>query len=206
MINRKIAAIVVVAVAILGIVLSLWVSSEVNDSGNNVDLYVAPKDSSLLLDGKTTISAGKQKISAGKHSLKITRDGFLSETQSFTAKSGELTTVLVSLTPNSEEGFKYQKDNQDEFINIQNLGSIEYSKGADALSKNYPILSKLPQDISPLYTIFYGESKIYPNNPTKIAIYIGSSSPANKQAALSSIYDMGYDPSDYEIIFESLQE
>lgn len=75
----------------------------------------------------------------------------------------------------------------------------------DAYENTYPITKNLPLDISPEYRIDYGTSIKYPNDPSKIALYISANSSLNKHAALQAIYLFGYDPSDYEIIFQPLE-
>lgn len=75
----------------------------------------------------------------------------------------------------------------------------------DAYEKTYPITNNLPLDISPEYKIEFGSSVKYPNDPSKIALYISSNSNKNTHAALQAIYLFGYDPSDYEIIFQPLE-
>ena len=57
--------------------------------------------------------------------------------------------------------------------------------------------------MSPLYKIGQGISKKNPSE-LSVAIYIASNNPTDKLSALQEIYNLGYDPSDYEIIFEGL--
>lgn len=64
---------------------------------------------------------------------------------------------------------------------------------------NTPSLSV---DMSPLYKIEQRQSRKYPNDPNKSAVYISSDKPTDKFAAIKYIYDLGYDPSDFEIVFK----
>jgi|GEM_PF-4582924 len=70
--------------------------------------------------------------------------------------------------------------------------------------RQYPLLKKLPIDTLPLYKITGGQSKKYPNDKTKVAIYIISDSPADTQNALDYIRGLGFDPSDYEFVFQKI--
>ena len=72
------------------------------------------------------------------------------------------------------------------------------------LSNLPPITNVLPIDVSPQYKIEYGRSKKYPNDYSKGAIHIRSASTRDKNDAVEMIYDAGYDPSDYELIFEPM--
>jgi hypothetical protein len=74
------------------------------------------------------------------------------------------------------------------------------------INQHDPLISKLPLDVSPAFIIDYGASVKYPDDPTKIAIYIFSANPSNKHDAISSIYFLGYDPSDYEIVFKNIAD
>lgn len=94
--------------------------------------------------------------------------------------------------------------NKNDTIKNEGEASLKFNKDSQEATKAYPIITDLPQDISPIFRIDYGVSKRYPNDPTKIALYISYDNVADKISALDYIYRMGYDPSDYEIIFESL--
>jgi hypothetical protein len=202
MINRKKLVLAFIIISSL-FLLFLFLNATNNNNKDVVNIQVAPKDAKIILDNKTTTRTGEQALTSGKHTIRTSRDGFSDNQQTFFTKKGEISTVLVGLTPNSPIGTKYIEDNQDEFVELQNLGSLEYNKGAEALAKKYPMIIDLPIDAY-YYQIDYGKSSKYPDDPNSIAIYIRANTPFYRQTAVYSIYNLGYDPSDYEIIFEPL--
>lgn len=199
---------IILVISILIFILLIFAVYNISSNMGKVemDINVAPQDSKLLLDQTSYVNSGKNKITPGDHVIKATRAGFSSKTQKFTIHEEGSNLILVSLAPSDREGETYLNNHQNEFVRIGDLGELESSNAREGMIKRYPLTSRLPIDISPLFIINYGGSKKYPNDPTKIAIYISVASPKDKQLALSTIYDKGYDPSDYEIIFESLQE
>jgi hypothetical protein len=82
--------------------------------------------------------------------------------------------------------------------------SLKFNNDSEAAIEAYPIIAELPIDRTPLFRIDYGVSKKYPKNSKKIALYISSDSPDDQLSAIKYIYEMGYDPSDYEILFKDL--
>lgn len=206
MINRKrttLLTLVVVSVILLFIAYSIFVS--IRNTGKSVVVVsVAPKDAKLLLDQTKYIKSGNDRIAPGNHVIKASRVGFVTEEQHFIVSKDVSNVVLVALTPNSNVGTTYLNNHQNEFIKIGDLGEQQNNRITAVIIKQYPIVNHLPADLSPLFTINYGKSKKYPNDPTKIAIYISAANPANRQSALLYFFSMGYDPSNYEIVFQNL--
>ncbi len=82
--------------------------------------------------------------------------------------------------------------------------SLKFNQDSQSAIAAYPIIANLPKDMSPVFRIDYGVSLKYPKYSKKIALYISSDRPDNKLSAIEYIYKMGYDPSEYEIIFKGL--
>lgn len=165
-----------------------------------INVAVAPKDAKLLLDNKTFIKPGKHKFTSGSHTIKATRAGFKDQIKDFNTQN-EPKVVWFKMIPSDETGEKYVSEHQKEFDRISQIENQTTIARLDATTAKYPIIKKLPVSMLPVFIINYGPSKKYPDNPDKIALYISTSSPADKQSAISYIYNIGFDPSDYEIIF-----
>jgi hypothetical protein len=101
-------------------------------------------------------------------------------------------------------GDQYRLTHQQEFIDVEGVASAESETNSKNIATNNPIISQLPIDATPNYRVDYGVSKKYPNDPSKIALYISADSDFYRHVALSAIYLAGYDPSDYEIIFQPM--
>lgn len=204
--NKKIIILILVLIVVtvsVAVVVAL-----INKGSNKIEttVYVTPSDAKIVLDKSTSISNGKNYISAGNHTISASRSGFTSKKLDFIVQKNSVNIFTMILDTNSSVGTQYLNDHKDEITKLEAIGSQQYTSNSNLIGENYPFIKDLPIDISPLYRIDYGTSKKYPNDPTKIAIYVSAASPKDKQLALSTIYDKAYDPSDYEIIFESLQE
>ncbi|HUD03715.1 MAG TPA: PEGA domain-containing protein [Patescibacteria group bacterium] len=201
--RKKLLIIIIVISAVLFV--SVFIFNAIrNSSKDTIILTVAPKKSSIIMDAHTVIHPGTIKVAPGNHTINVTYSGFASTEKSFTTTKNQVINVWVALSPNSPVGNNFISSNQNEFLEVEKIAGQEFDQGANQIANLYPIIKKLPYDIFPIFRIDYGASKKYPNNPTRIALYISVTHPSDKQDALITIYDMGYDPSDYEIIFQTL--
>jgi len=199
--NKKILFIFAPLVFLVVVLAIIFFSNKSVTTG--IDIYSLPPDSQLLLDGKT-ISSGKNSTTTGKHTIEARHDHFDTLSKKVEVIKNQVLVVPMALSPKDDTGKTWYENHQDDYLSLEATISSQYRLESSKITKMYPIVADLPQDISPLYRIDYGVSKRYPNDPTRIALYISSNTPANKYDAIRYIYLMGYDPSDYEIIFEGL--
>jgi hypothetical protein len=171
--------------------------------GTGVNIVVIPADSKITMDGKV-VSSGDNNAKPGNHTIEVSHKDFDVNKKIVEVSNDQVTLVAIGLSPSNSAGEKWVKDNQKAYLELENTANQETQQNSIEIQKTYPIITSLPQDISPLFRIDYGVSKRHPKDKTKIALYISSDTPANKYDAIRYIYSMGYDPSDYEIIFEGL--
>lgn len=200
--NMKTKSIIIILIAISLIIITSFLYLNKNVT-TGVNIVIVPADSKILLDGKV-VPSGKNSAKPGKHTIEVKRENFDSNKQTVDVLSGQIKLVKVGLSSNNSNGKKWQEEHQKEYLELENIGDSNIQQNSATILKKYPLIANLPQDMSPLFRIDYGISKKYPDDQTKIAIYISSNNPTDKFAAIKKIYNMGYDPSDYEIIFESL--
>ncbi len=204
--NKKL--VIASIVALLVLCLGLIVGWQFYKHGKaKLVINIAPQDAQIYLNDKK-IKSGTSYIKAGDYNLSFERNGFDTSSASVVARVNQTTTVSRTLTPNSEEGRLYESLHMQEFSKVADIIDSElfqYSPylNANWTELNYPLLTILPIDMSPLFRIEYGQSQKYSADPYKKAVYIYSTTPADKQSALLNIYVNGFDPSDYEIVFEN---
>jgi hypothetical protein len=167
----------------------------------NITITVAPKDSTILLDGNQ-LGGSSALVTPGKHTLKVSHPDFKSFTYNF--NTNNTSNIPISLLASDNTGQDYASSHQQEFLGVEKVSSSQYNDNSTSLANNNPIVNQLPLDISPEYKIDYDASKKYPNDPQKIALYISANSSLSRHAAIQAIYTFGFDPSDYEIIFQPL--
>ncbi len=203
--KRKIVIILIVVFTLLILITSVFIFLKIKEqNGIKVSINVAPIDSNIIIDDKKNGINGINYLSAGKHKVIFKRSGFSNQEQNITVGANNNKTILMTLVPNNSEGTNYYNSHKDDFMEIESLGSQQFLETGKIISQNYPLVNELPIDAN-IFRIDYGASKKYPNEPTKTAIYISSSNPTDKFAAIKNIYEMGYDPSDYEIIFKDIK-
>lgn len=201
--NKIIIILIAVIIFLLSLALFI-VSSQKTANEVDVTIKIAPSDSIITIDNKINAKNGTVRLSPGKHSFVFKREGFIEVKDTITVYKTEPNLVIKGLTPNSAEGDKYVNQHPKEYEEIGQIGDQEAERTGILLTEKNPLILDLPADVSPQYRIDYGVSVRYPDDQTKIAIYISSASAKDKSNAIQIIYDLGYDPSDYEIIFREM--
>ena len=168
-----------------------------------VNLTKAPSDMKLFVDNKEvkTDATGVLEIAPGKHTLKGTRTDFVEREISITVKEDDTIDTELFLDPLNAVGNQYLLDHPDEAALYSAKSSQEFDKTVKIMLENSPIVQELPI-IDPNWRMDYGESVKHTDIDGAIAIYIYATSPEARQNALGWMRLQGYDPSDYEIIFE----
>jgi hypothetical protein len=167
----------------------------------NTEVNLVPNDAVLLLDEKTVIKEGTLYIPAGKHHIKASREGFKTVEQTFTTSETSSVKLIFSLIPNSDIGTTYLEEHPDEQTEREQISGEKYNQGVTNLIKNYPIVSMLPHN-GEGFSVNYGQSQLNPENSNKVALYIELRTLDYKNRALDWIRYSGYDPADYEIIYD----
>ncbi len=167
----------------------------------NTEVRLVPNDAVLILDEKTEVKEGTLYVPAGEHRIKASRDGFKTVEQTFTTSETSAVKVVFSLVPNSDVGTAYLKEHPDEQIEREEISGEKYNQGVSNLIRNYPIVGILPHN-GEGFGVHYGQSQSNPENSSKIALYIELRTLVYKDRALDWIRYSGYDPADYEIIYD----
>lgn len=202
--SKKNLTIIIATLAIIFIVLVLTlILNKPKPVTTGINILVVPSDSEIFIDSKKA-STGINAATPGKHSVEARHTNFYTQQTFVTVSDGQISFLPIELPPSNGAGQEWVQANSKAFLDLEGLGSKASEKQGEALSKTYPIITNLPIDSTPDYRIDYGVSEKYPNDAKKIAIYISFNTPSDKISALQNIYNLGFDPSDYEIIFEGL--
>lgn len=199
--NRRIRLLVFgFGLLLLASIVYLLVAGSKHAAMAKVDIQVIPDDASVTLDGKG-IKSGDKYIEPGTHEFTAAKSGFETTRLSITVKAKDKRDVILLPAPVSAEAKKWLSDHpgiqrQREALEAKNILYIQ-----QAIKANYPIINDLPLDTLH-YQIDYGQSKKYPDDPTKIALFI-TASPVYRDMAMHWIKFKGYDPAKFEIIYTS---
>lgn len=166
-----------------------------------INVVVAPEDSTFSVDGKNT-RPGKISLTAGKHKLSATHQYFESVNQDLDTKTIDTSkTIFLSPLPKSDQAKQWLLDHPTAQQEREAAGGSKSTQAQNELTTNSPLIRVLPYEGYD-FNIDYGASKLHPN---KLAIYITRLDDVGKTHALNWITAMGYNPADYEIIYNDLE-
>lgn len=195
---RRVVLVVVIAAALVPI---YFVGITISRVGKHkITISVAPSSATIKVDGKETGS--EVYVSPGVHKITASLDGF--EDFSTTTKADGSETISVLLVSNSKKGDTYLLKNKEAQYEVQLKGDEAATKVNNSTAKFSPLLSQLPAD-GIIYQINSGEpfnSKSTSSNA--VALYVTSDNPQARKMALDWIKDTGVDPTDIEIVFQSV--
>ncbi|HSX00993.1 MAG TPA: PEGA domain-containing protein, partial [Candidatus Saccharimonas sp.] len=172
-IGAALAALLLISLTIVGI-------TALNPTGT-LNLTVVPSDAAITIDGKTKAKAGNLTLTPGNHTLALSRDGFTAKTVTVTITAKQTTSQTVVLAVANQAGQNYFKNNPDEESQLEGITGAEAAKQGQIITQNNPLIQLLPYHGNN-YSIDFGTSKKYPDDPDATAVYIsyvGDSGKAN---------------------------
>ena len=169
--------------------------------GSSIIIEVAPTDATVTINGNKA-KIGKNLANSGTYQIGASREGFEPYTKTIKVGNDEDAYAGLVLYPKESEFSNWYLDNRSEAENAESISGKNSDIVATQNKQNSPLITRLPAIYRP-FSIDYGKSKKYPNDPGKIAIYIKALNPADRQSALRWIENRGFNPADYEIVFSN---
>lgn len=168
-----------------------------------IEIRVAPASASVFIDNKL-YGNGTFRISSGIHHIKIEKEGFISKEFTFdTATSNKLYTYL--LEPNNS--YNWYLTHSDDALLLTSIGDYESTLISDAFNSKYPIMASLPiiyahYDEQYDYTEFRIDGGELAECDNHFCLKITDTTGGNYELAKQKIIDAGFNPDDYQIIYE----
>lgn len=169
-----------------------------------LELAVAPERFYISVDDgrKTSKKSGdKMTVSPGNHKITISQDEFDEYTTEISVDEDETKRVLVSLNPTTDAAVQSLSNDSSNQI-MQEVHNQENQQRKAILEENYPLITHLPITTRS-YIIAPCPSLQYPNDDTKTAICITTTTDEAKPFAIKAITDLDFDLDDYEIIWQN---
>jgi hypothetical protein len=196
--NRKLIMPILVLLLVGAVV---WLGFLIARPRANVQIITNPHPAIVTIDGAKKVSRGTLYLSPGSHTLTASYEGFASKSLTFSITKGKPLQAVFLLTPNSAAGKQYLKDNPGEQSEREQLGGEQYDTDSATIRRIYPILSLLPhQGID--FAVNYGASVKNPKDPYAVALYVQVPAKGQEARALNWIRFSGYNPDDYEIVYQ----
>jgi hypothetical protein len=202
MINRKNIIITLIAL-ILVVGFGIVIKNSITGPVGYLALQKAPNSMTVYIDGqKQAIKDGEDiAVPVGTHKLKGTRTDFQEKEVTITIKEGKTLDYTLLLDPLNAVGTQYLIDHPDDAALYSAQSSHEVDKAVQSMVERFPMTQVLPM-FDPQWRIDYGGSPNHPDDNSMAAIFVYAATPAGRQNALDWMRQQGYDPSDYQIIFE----
>lgn len=200
--QRKIIRVSIITVALLFLaIIALAIYTVTTQAGKiKATLTAYPDDSSVTMDGQK-ISQGTVYITPGPHTFVATKSGFLDD--SVTASISEDTaTVILLPTPQSAEAVAWS--NQPDVTAMrESLGGQKAAMRGASLSKQYPLVDKLPYiDIAGPFALDYGYQG---KDNSEVYFILHDSTPDGRRAALAWIRQQGVDPATLDLRYDEFK-
>ena len=187
---------IVISLALIAALAVFLIWRWVYIANNSVIISRVPSDAKLYVDGKE-ISGDRTSLSNGTYKVRAEKDGFYSYSDSVIIDDNSKY-IAVALEPESSDATKWAKDNQDLYLQQESeFGAKSGEAGATVLNDN-PIIDSLPID-GETYSVGY----ITDNNDksgNSIIVTVHATS-GYRNSAIKDIYNLGFDPADYQIQF-----
>lgn len=181
------------------IVLVAWwgIATFVDQNGKiPVVVSVVPSDATVTFNGKSE-GNGTHYLPAGSYEVTVRKDGFKTETeQVIVTDKKQQNVVAASLTAESTDAKKWAKEHSGDYAKNQAYGAIEANSNGSYFTAKNPITTKLPYN-DPYFTIGY-----IVNKDQSITLTVVTPSPRYRFYAVQQIRDLGYDPTDFKIMFK----
>lgn len=200
--QQKIILIILSCVILFGLIFTLIFYQT---SLATVDLLVAPVSSKITINNKE-YKNGQHKLTPGEYEVIISKEDFNTKTFKLSLKAGKTTNLHTFLDQTDGLETWYINHNEDDLIRTQ-IGDEQATKASEKYNKKYPIVSVLPliyadYDDNYNYTEYRIDGGKYDECKKEFCLKITDSTGGNEEKAKRFIQENGFDPNDYEIIYE----
>ena len=202
MVDKKTKRIGIVTIVLLFLVAIAYLSSvTIEHSGKtSIELSAFPDDSNITIDGENT-KIGTHYLEPGTYKIEAEKEGYDNYSKTLVLEETKQKVVVI-LVPNSEEAFKFGRENEEEYLKVQAQGEVAAIETGKAFNQRNPIAKHLPYKTF-FYSIGYRMDQSDPSG-NSIIIEIDAID-GYRQSALYRIRQLGYDPTDFNINFRDYE-
>lgn len=196
----------IVAFIILVIIIIFLAISNAKKS-STLHTIIAPSFATLTINDKNYQPNQDYKFEPGNYEVKISAAGFQEKTLTLELTHNQTTNLYQYLTPDDNDLSWYYQDPKENKLYEQVTDALASQQAAEYREK-YPIVSLLPLSVVEVdkqtytmkeYRIDVGE---YNDCKTNFCLKITDMTGGNQEAAYAKLRDNGYNPEDYEIIYQ----
>lgn len=207
--RKKIKLITIVAsLALVAFIAVIIITSVLNAKKTaTLETKIVPFSATITIDGKEYKPNQTYHFEPGHISVTVSAEGYESQELSLTLKDKETTTLAVALTT-PDDKTPYCDTFGKECQLYEEIMQFQSSQAAEEYARQYPVSQMLPLivvEVDPTtydwteYRIDCGQIE---GCKTDFCIKITDTTGGNRENALKKIREGGFNPDDYEIIYE----
>ena len=168
-----------------------------------IEIKVAPISASIAIDGKN-YQNGTFRIPSGAHTIKIEKEGFIGKEFSFDTNT---TTKIYSYLVGPNNDYSWYLSHPEDALLLTSIGDYEAKLASTEFNAKYPISTILPiiyanYDKDYNYTEYRIDGGSFDACNSDFCIKITDTTGGNYDAALQKIRETGFNPEDYQILYE----
>jgi len=168
-----------------------------------VELLVAPASATTTIDGKE-YKNGALRLEPGEHRVHIEKDGFVTQDFSFSTLS---TTKIYTYLRQSDGLFTWYQSHPEDSLLLTKIGDYLSDQEASVYSKQNPVIQALPiiyanYDENYNYTEFRIDGGKFDGCKSDFCLKVTDSTGGNFNFAKTKIKEAGYNPDDFQILYE----
>lgn len=172
-------------------------------STSEIELLIAPSSATVLIDNKEYHN-GTFRIPSGEHTISISKDGFSTKEYTFNTST---TSKIYDYIVESDNSYNWYLTHQEDSLLLTQIGDYLSDQTATAIQEKYPILNSLPiiyanYDEEYNYTEYRIDGGSFDDCNSEFCLKITDSTGGNYNSAIQKIKDAGFNPEDFEILYE----
>lgn len=186
---------IIAGVAILALIL-VGALMKVYETVNPIVIKKVPGDAKLFINDKE-VWGDRTSLANGTYTVRAEKSGFATNT--FTAiVNDDVRYIAATLTPSSDEAKKWAASNENAYLELERYVSSQNANSGKTLAENAPLVTQLPIEG---YTYTVGYKNDAGNSSGKPIVVTIDTTAGYRNAAIGSIYNVGFDPGDYKLQF-----
>lgn len=184
-------------ILLIGITVAI-IATQIWKATNPITIDKVPSDAKLFISGKE-VWGDRTNLANGTYKVRAEKSGFATKEQTVVITDTNKI-IFVSLTPESDEAKKWTEDNERAYLDQEARAGAAYGESGQKNVEQNPIIADLPINN---YTYNVGYTLDQNDKSGKSIIITVDAYEGYRNAAVRSIFDLGYDPGDYVIRFEN---
>lgn len=168
-----------------------------------IEVLVAPASATVTINGKT-YKNGTYDLPKGNLTVKIEKNGFTTKEYAFNSESSS---KLYDYLTAEDGSLNWYLEHQDDALILTAVGDYVAEILSARSSANYPILEKLPiivseYDAEDKFMEFRIDGGEFEGCEREFCLKVTDSTGGNLELARQKIREVGFNPSDFQILYE----